>query len=216
MIKAVFKFLLHAFRCIMQVQLMTMEAIFVIIISLHSGPNYLILLTLQKVLKFMIMSCCNGNDSQSYNEKDMPLSTPGLTLEMLIENEGSGLVVLCSRVAVGYMEVYLKLIPMGFRWNQMDVYKKCIVLFKKTCRQWHTIEWYRKVLMELSLSLSLGNKNCKRWCKFVALLYKNTPFVVIFLAIKWKTVVVCNFKNQFTILKYYLIILIFCHKLTDW
>ena len=72
-----------------------------IIISLHSGPNYIILLTLRKVLKFMIVSCCNGNDSQSYNEKDMPLSTPGLTLEMLIENEGSVLVVLCSRVAVG-------------------------------------------------------------------------------------------------------------------
>ena len=101
MIAAIFKFLRHAFRCIMQVQLMTMEAIFVIIISLHSGPNYLILLTLQKVLKFMIVSCCDGNDSQSYNEKDMPLSTPGLTLEMLIENEGSALVVLCSRVAIG-------------------------------------------------------------------------------------------------------------------
>ena len=101
MIATVFKLLLHAFRCIMQVQLMTMEAIFVIIISLHSGPNYLILLTLQKVLKFMIVSCCDGNDSQSYNEKDMSLSTPGLTLEMLIENERSGLAVLCSRVAVG-------------------------------------------------------------------------------------------------------------------
>lgn len=33
--------------------------------------------------------------------KSMPLSTPGLALEMLIENEGSGLVVLCSKVAVG-------------------------------------------------------------------------------------------------------------------
>ena len=101
MIAAVFKFLLHAFRCIMQVQLMTMEAIFVIIISLHSGPNYLIFLTLRRVLKFMIVSCCDGNAGQSYNEKYMPLSTQGLTLEMLIENEGSGLVVLCSRVAVG-------------------------------------------------------------------------------------------------------------------
>ena len=78
MIVVVFKFLLHAFRCIMQVQLMTMEALFVIIISLHSGPNYLIFLTLRKVLKFMIVSCCDGNDSQSYNEKDMPLSTPRL------------------------------------------------------------------------------------------------------------------------------------------
>ena len=67
MIVAVFKFLLHAFRCIMQVQLMTMEAIFV--------------------------TCCDGNASQRYYEKDMPLSTPGLTLEMLIENEESGLVV---------------------------------------------------------------------------------------------------------------------------
>ena len=101
MIAAIFKFSLHTFRCIMQVQLMTTEAIFVIIISLHSGPNYLILLTLQKVLKFMIVSCCDGNDNQSYNEKDMPLSTAGLTLEMLIENEGSGLVVICSRVAIG-------------------------------------------------------------------------------------------------------------------
>ena len=100
MIAAVFEFLLHAFRCIMQVQLMTMEAILVIIISLHSEPNYLIILTLQKVLKFMIVSCCDGNDSQSYNEKDMPLSTTGLTLEMLIENQRSGLVVLCSRVGV--------------------------------------------------------------------------------------------------------------------
>ena len=54
-----------------------------------------------KVLKFRIVSCYDGNDSQSYNEKDMPLFTPGLTLEMLIENEGSGLVMLCSRVAVG-------------------------------------------------------------------------------------------------------------------
>ena len=77
----------------MQVQLMTMEALFVIIISLHSGPNYLIFLTLRKVLKFMIVSCHNGNASQRYNEKDMSLSTPGLTLEMLIENEESGLVV---------------------------------------------------------------------------------------------------------------------------
>ena len=101
MIVVVFKFLLHAFRCIMQVQLMTMEALFVIIISLHSGPNYLIFLTLRRVLKFMIVSCCDGNDSQSYNEKDMQLSTPRLPLEMLIENEGSGLVVLCSRLAVG-------------------------------------------------------------------------------------------------------------------
>ena len=41
----------------------------------------------------MIVSCCDGNASQRYNEKDMPLSTPGLTLEMLIENEESGLVV---------------------------------------------------------------------------------------------------------------------------
>ena len=41
--------------------------------------------------------------------------------------------------------------------------------------------------------------HCKTWCKFVALLYKITPFVVIFLAIKWKTVVVSNFKNHFTI-----------------
>ena len=65
--------------------------------------------------------------------------------------------------------------------------------------------------LSLSLSLSLGDENCKRWCKFVALLYKITPFVVI----KWKTVVVCNFKNQFTILKYHLIILIFCYKPTD-
>ena len=63
--------------------------------------NYLIFLTLRKVLKFMIVSCCNGNASQSYNEKYVSLSTTGLTLEMLIENEGSGLVVLCSRVAVG-------------------------------------------------------------------------------------------------------------------
>ena len=101
MIAAIFKFLLHAFRCIMQVQLMSMEAIFVSIISLHSGSNYLIFLTLRKVLKLMIVSCCDGNASQSYSEKDMPLSTLGLTLEMLIENEGSGLVVLCSRVAVG-------------------------------------------------------------------------------------------------------------------
>ena len=67
MIVTVFKLLLHAFRCIMQVQLMTMEAIFV--------------------------TCCDGNAIQRYNEKDMPLSTPGLTLEMLIENEESGLVV---------------------------------------------------------------------------------------------------------------------------
>ena len=101
MIAVVFKFSLHAFRCIMQVQLMTMEAIFVIIISLHSGSSYLIFLTLWKVLKFMIVSCCDGNASQRYNEKDMPLSTPGLTLEMLIKNEGSGLVVLCSRIAIG-------------------------------------------------------------------------------------------------------------------
>ena len=85
----------------MQMQLMTIVANFVIIISLHFGPNYLILLTLRKVLKFMIVSCCDGNDSQSYNEKDMPLSTPGLTHETLIENEGSGFVVLCSKVAVG-------------------------------------------------------------------------------------------------------------------
>ena len=63
--------------------------------------NYLIFLTLQKVLKFMIVSCYDGNASQRYNEKDMPLSTPGLTLEMLIENEGSGLIVLCSRIVVG-------------------------------------------------------------------------------------------------------------------
>ena len=34
----------------------------------------------RKVLKFMIVSCCDGNASQRYNEKDMPLSTPGLTL----------------------------------------------------------------------------------------------------------------------------------------
>ena len=67
--------------------------------------------------------------------------------------------------------------------------------------------------MELFPSL-FGDKNCKRWCKCLALLYKITIFVVILLAIKWKIEAECNFTNQFIILKYYLIILIFCYKPT--
>ena len=97
MIAAVFEFLLHIFRCIMQVQLMTMEAIFVIIIHCILG-QFSHIFNIAESSEIMIVSCCDGNASQSYNEKYMPLSTPGLTLEMLIENEGSGLVVLCGVV----------------------------------------------------------------------------------------------------------------------
>ena len=99
MIATVFKFLLHAFRGIMQVQLMTMEAIFFIIISLHFGPNYLILLTLRKVLKFMIVSCCNGNDSQSYNETlSLSLSLSLSLWVMRIAKDGVNLKLYCIKL----------------------------------------------------------------------------------------------------------------------
>jgi hypothetical protein len=68
----------------------TVEAIFAIIISLHSGPNYLIF--------FYIAESPNINDcvmlrwecKSKYIEKGMQLSAPGLSLEMLKRKRGVG------------------------------------------------------------------------------------------------------------------------------
>uniref|UniRef100_A0A2N9H1D4 Reverse transcriptase domain-containing protein n=1 Tax=Fagus sylvatica TaxID=28930 RepID=A0A2N9H1D4_FAGSY len=90
MMIAAFYFSLHAFRCKCNWGL---EAIFAIIISLHSGSNYLIFLYIAKSPKIndFVMLRWEGTLT-----KDMQLSTPGLPLEMLKEKEWGGLVVVLS------------------------------------------------------------------------------------------------------------------------
>ena len=83
----------------MQVQLVTVEAIFAIIISLHSGLNYLILLYILESPNINYCVMLRWKCKSKYIEKGMQLSAPGLSLQMLKEKEGGGLVVVpCSRL----------------------------------------------------------------------------------------------------------------------
>ena len=74
----------------MQVQLVTMEAIVAIIISLHSGLNYLIFLYIAKSPNINYCVMLRWECKSKYIEKGMQLSALGLSLEMLKKKEGVG------------------------------------------------------------------------------------------------------------------------------
>ena len=79
----------------MQVQLLTVEAIVAIIISLHSGLNYLIFLYIAKSSNINYCVMLRWECKSKYIEKGVQLSAPGLSPEMLKKKEG-GWVSCCA------------------------------------------------------------------------------------------------------------------------
>ena len=74
----------------MQVQLVAVESIFSIIISLHSGLNHLIFLYITESPNINYCVMLRWKCKSKYIEKGMQLFAPGLSLEMLKEKEGGG------------------------------------------------------------------------------------------------------------------------------